>query len=204
MGSIGREVSRVERMQDNMSQVKIEIGGGTLPKGEGFINLDGQSCADIVIDLEEGKLPFESDSVDSVYSSHCLEHVKNAIGLMVDVLRVCKIGSSVEIRLPHWLHPNAMVHGVPELGGHVHVISDRAIRTWCQESRSIWKSTGKRFRLDNIHYQIDEAYHELRPLFPALTDQQVAKYIPNCCHEIHCFMTVVEYEEYQKNDPANI
>jgi SAM-dependent methyltransferase len=165
--------------------MKIEIGGGTTPRGDGFINLDCLQCADIHINLETDPLPFDDDSVDEVYSAHCLEHVNNAVGVLVEVLRVCKLGAFVELRFPHWLHPMA------SCSGHVHVLSDRQVEIWCKQSGMFWPGL-KRFELVSpIHYQIDIAYHELRPAFPTLTDQQVAKYIPGCCHEIRCKLQVV-------------
>ena len=71
--------------------MKLEIGGGNTPRGEGFVNLDCLPCADIAIDLEKDPLPFADDSVDEVYSAHCLEHVNNAVGVLAEVLRVCKV-----------------------------------------------------------------------------------------------------------------
>ena len=165
--------------------MKIEIGGGSTPRGGGFINLDILEIADIKIDLETEPIPFEDDSVDEVYSAHCLEHVVNAVGVLRDVLRVCKTGAEVELRFPHWLHPMA------SCSGHVHVLSDRQVEIWCKQSSSFWPQSSKRFELVNIHYQIDVAFHELRQAFPTLTEHQVAKYIPACCHEIRCKMKVV-------------
>ena len=137
------------------------------------------NCADIVVDFEGGKLPFDSDSVDSVYSAHCLEHVNNAVGILRDVLRVAKCGAEFELRLPHWLHPMA------SCSGHVHVLSDHQVRIWCSHPELFWKGTGKKFDLLNVHYQIETTFHELRPLFPQLTDEQVARHIPGCCHEVY-------------------
>jgi len=164
--------------------MKLEIGGGTTPRGDGFVNLDILPCADIQCDFENGKLPFDDNSVDEAYSAHCLEHVNNAIGVLREVLRVCKSGAPVELRFPHWLHPMA------SCSGHVHVLSDRQVEIWCNQPEKFWAGTGKRFELLGIHYQIDIAYHELRKAFPALTDKQVAKYVPGCCHEIRCLMIV--------------
>lgn len=166
--------------------MKIEIGGGNTPRGEGFVNLDILDCADICVDLENAILPFDSDSVDEVYTAHCLEHVNNAVIVLAEVLRVCRLGAAVEIRLPHWLHPMA------SCSGHVHVLSDRQVEIWCDQPQLFWPNVRKQFRLvEPIHYQIDIAYHELRPAFPSLTDRQVAKYIPGCCHEIRCKLEVV-------------
>lgn len=167
--------------------MKLEIGGGRTPRGEGFLNCDILDCADIVIDLEKGKLPFEDNSVDEVYSAHCLEHVNNAVAVLAEVLRICRVGATVEMRLPHWLHPMA------SCSGHVHVLSDRQVEIWCSHPENFWPDSIKSFRLVKpIHYQIDVDFHELRPLFPNMTDRQVARFIPGCCHEIRVVMEVSE------------
>lgn len=165
--------------------LKIEIGGGKTPRGDGFVNLDTLECADVVIDLEREPLPYDDNSIDEVYSSHCLEHVNNAIGVLREILRVCKIGSKVELRFPHWLHPMACCTG------HVHVLSDRQVEIWCNQPDLFWPDSTKLFRLLGIHYQIDIAHHELRRHFPSLSDEQIAKFIPACCHEIRCSIEVV-------------
>ena len=165
--------------------MKIEIGGGRTARGDGFVNLDQIPEADIVIDLESGVLPFADDSIDEVYSAHCLEHVQNAEKILAEILRVCKAGAPVELRFPHWLHPMA------SCPGHVHVISDRQVQIWCDATGYPMLSHGKGFELLGIHYQIDVAFAQLRKKFPMLTDEEVAQFIPSCCHEIRCKMKVV-------------
>lgn len=165
--------------------MKIELGGGNNARGDGYLNLDRHSAADIQIDFENELLPFADDSVEAVYSAHCLEHVANFLGVLREVLRVCILGAPVEIRLPHWLHPMA------SCPGHLHVLSDRQVQIWCDMPEKFWPDFPKKFSLKNIHYQIDAVFDELRKAFPLLTDEQVAKYIPACCHEIRCLMEVV-------------
>jgi hypothetical protein len=165
--------------------MKLEIGGGVTPRRNGFTNLDLLPCADIQCDLEAGKLPFADGSVGEVYSAHCLEHVTNHVAILGELLRVCAIGAPVELRFPHWLHPMAVSPG------HVHVLSDRQVEIWCQFPDRFWPSATAKFALRKLHYQIDIAYHELRPLFDKLSDEQVAKFVPGCCHEIRCSLEVV-------------
>lgn len=165
---------------------KLEIGGGATPTGRGFVNLDILPTADVVVDFEKEKLPYADNEINEFYSSHCLEHVANAVGVLSEVLRTAALGAMFELRLPHWLHPMA------SCSGHLHVLSDRQVQIWCDQSHIFWPASNKRFKLLSIHYQIDVAFHELRPLFPLLSDEQVAKYIPGCCHEIRCSLQILE------------
>ena len=169
--------------------MKIELGGGVTPRGDGFVNVDIKPCADIICDFELGKLPFDDDSVDEIYSSHCLEHVRGHIAILGEVLRICRHGAKVELRFPHWLHPMA------SSPGHVHVLSDRQVSNWLESPKSrelFWPQATKRFveDLGRRHYQIEVDYFILREKFPQLTDEEVARYIPGCCHEVRYYFTV--------------
>jgi len=60
----------------NKDQIILDIGCGQ-KKIEGAIGIDFSpySVADIVLDLNKEKLPFEDSSVDFIYTSHALEHL---------------------------------------------------------------------------------------------------------------------------------
>ncbi|WP_375600726.1 methyltransferase domain-containing protein [Brevundimonas sp. SH203] len=49
----------------------------------------------------DGKhLPFDDDSQDTVYSSHCLEHISDPLSVIQDWHRVTKIGGHIIIAVP--------------------------------------------------------------------------------------------------------
>lgn len=70
-----------------------------------WINIDKDPGVkpDLIIDLEEAKLPFESSTIDEIYCSHLLEHIRNFNPLMEETYRVCKPGAKVVIRAPYGL-----------------------------------------------------------------------------------------------------
>lgn len=166
--------------------MKIELGGGKTPKGDGFVNVDILDCADIQHDLESGPLPFEDDSVDELYSAHCFEHLKHPFNAFKEVVRVCKMGAQVELRFPHWNHSMALCCG------HFQTISDRQIDIICDQPDFLFKPP-KKLKLVNRHYQIDVAYSQLRDKFPKLTDEEVARHIADCCHEVRYQLKVVPW-----------
>lgn len=50
----------------------------------------------------DGKtLPFESGSIDAVYSSHCLEHIADYTGAIMEWFRVLKVGGYIITAVPH-------------------------------------------------------------------------------------------------------
>lgn len=84
----------------------------------GFINLDMQSDvgAQVVWDLEYLPLPFSRDSVDCIFASHVLEHIKGFLPLIYDFHRILKPGGCLIAITPHgasddaWDSPHHVAH----------------------------------------------------------------------------------------------
>jgi ubiquinone/menaquinone biosynthesis C-methylase UbiE len=173
--------------------MKIDLGGGRTPKA-GYTNIDNNlDHADITVDLDkvgtgEARLPFDDNSIEAVYSSHCLEHVRYLNGVWKEIVRVCPVGAPVEIRVPHWA--SDMAH----CGGHVHAIGETWIKQMCEYfvyDHFPQNECVKRLRLDRIRYEPSEYFDEAVPLFPLMSREQIMRYVQGTCHEIHYLMTVV-------------
>lgn len=169
--------------------MKLEIGGGSINgkyRGEEWTNLDLLAGADIIHDLNNGYLPFADDSVDEVYSAHCLEHVKDPHKIVGEMLRISKVGSVIELRFPHWLHPMAMCPG------HLHVISDRQIHIWCSNSQYFdWPKNKAIQLIGRIEYIPDVAFESFKSAFLGLHPDFILMNMPGCCHEIRVKMIVI-------------
>lgn len=81
-------------------KIKLNIGAAKtyIP---GFINIDISDRADISLDLSKERLPFESDSVDLVFSYHTLEHIPDYLFALSEIHRVLKHGGSFLVGLPY-------------------------------------------------------------------------------------------------------
>lgn len=174
--------------------MKLELGGGTKPRGNGFVNMDKLAVADIVHELSAIPWPIGDDEVEEVYSSHCLEHVPDPMQVLFEIARVGKIGCPVEIRVPHPISDLAMVWD------HRQVFSPiAAINADVHFPKEYWKET-KRLKLLNIKYEpsflLTEARREL-PFLRRLSDEVVMKWIPRTCHECVFFYTVTVNEHAQ-------
>lgn len=168
--------------------LRLDLGGGRNPKA-GFFNVDQLPTADVVCDFEAGQLPFENDSVEEVYSSHTLEHVREYKPLLREIARVCKVGARVEVRVPHWLHPMALCTG------HVHTITPVQVRHWCQDFIQDWWGNGaKRFKHISTEARRDGTFEEAQRLFAWLTPEQVMQYVPGAAHEIVYIFEVIPNE----------
>ena len=80
--------------------VKLNIGASQtyIP---GFINVDISKNADIVLDLNVQRLPFDDNSVDTIFSYHTLEHIQNYIFALNEIYRVLKHGGIFLVGLPY-------------------------------------------------------------------------------------------------------
>lgn len=80
--------------------VRLNIGAGRtyLP---GFQNIDLSERADISLDLNTDRLPFEDNSVDLVFSYHALEHLDRYLFALGEIHRVLKHGSPLLAGVPY-------------------------------------------------------------------------------------------------------
>jgi SAM-dependent methyltransferase len=155
----------------------VELGGGTRPK-KGFVNLDQCPTADIKINFNKCPLPFEDATVDEIYSSHCLEHVKDLWGLIYEICRVCKVGATVTIKVPHYNNPMAMCPG------HYHVISELMISHF-EEFPEIWNGKTRKLVLQSELRSPTALFNEARSLtiYNCMTDDQIMKFVSGTCHD---------------------
>lgn len=187
--------------------LKLELGGGTNPR-EGYLNVDcpaiGSPCdrVDIMFNLENlGEsseevwrgapddcidedglccLPLKPESVSHVYTAHCLEHVQNLYGVLWELARVCQNGATIEIRVPHHLHPDAMCPA------HKHVISENVVKGWCKRD---WG--GKRFDLVQATPMVNPpVYEQAREAFPQLKHEQILAWVPGAAFEMQFVLRV--------------
>ncbi|RLC84134.1 MAG: hypothetical protein DRJ03_15090 [Chloroflexi bacterium] len=101
--------------------MKLNLGCGP-NKFESFINIDQSPTfsPDMQFDLEQ-PWPIDSNSVDFIYASHILEHIRNLIHVMRECHRTLKPQAKLEIYVPHYRHPIA--YGDPS---HVRFFSEES------------------------------------------------------------------------------
>jgi predicted SAM-dependent methyltransferase len=164
--------------------IKIDIGGGIYPR-EGFINCDilDDPRVDIQADFSMG-IPLPDDFVDEVYSSHCLEHVPNVSILIRDIARICRVGASVTIKVPHFGQEMAMCPG------HLHVISEHMIQHFDEFEEAWWHDMNKKLKLQSKQYIPTQWFDRAKQLFPKFADEDIYRFIQNTCHEVQFLFRV--------------
>jgi SAM-dependent methyltransferase len=93
-----------------MAGHKIDIGCGPLKK-PGYLGIDRGAYpgVDHVVDIEADPLPFADDTVSHVFSSHCLEHLRDPERFFREIGRVCAEGAEVEIWTPYGFSNGAFI-----------------------------------------------------------------------------------------------
>jgi len=102
--------------------MKLNLGSGKDYR-HGYINVDQSRIfkADVYHNLEL-PWPWPDDSVSEIYCSHILEHIHNIVLFFNEAYRVLKPSGTMEIIVPHYLHPWA--YGDPS---HVRFLSEESI-----------------------------------------------------------------------------
>lgn len=172
--------------------MRLELGGGRYPKGDGFVNVDGSEHCDIRHDLDVVPWPFESNSVSEVYSSHCLEHLDDPIATLREIARVCRVGAAVVIRVPDSMSELMFVRG------HKSCVSEGfMLNTLVHFESDNFPVDGKRLRIIAVNKRPCPIWFPRAKdsgLFKGWTDQQIMTWIPKTCHENEFVLKVEEWK----------
>lgn len=89
------------RKAKNLKTIWLELGSGPKKGKNGWITID-LAGADLSHDLRNG-IPFLSDSVDRIYTSHMLEHIPYAelVIFLNECYRVLKDGGELSVCVPN-------------------------------------------------------------------------------------------------------
>ena len=80
--------------------LRLNIGAGRTYIPE-FTNIDRSPRADVSLDLNRDRLPFDDASVDLVFTYHALEHLENYLFALGEIHRVLKRGAPLLIGVPY-------------------------------------------------------------------------------------------------------
>jgi hypothetical protein len=166
---------------------KIELGGGTTPRGQGFVNVDRMQhpLVDVVLDLERDPLPFEDDSVDEVYCAHALEYF-DYLHALHEIARVSRVGAKVTIIAAHWLSESARAVG------RKHALPPQQIQEITKTALAhYWSGHAKRLALGGLAMRPSPELAEMRTAFPFLSDEQLLRWIPGAAGEVCYELEVV-------------
>jgi SAM-dependent methyltransferase len=176
--------------------MKIDIGCGRA-KRDGFIGIDQALSpgVDHILDIEHDRLPFDDNSIEYVYSSHCLEHLRSLNHILSEIGRICKDNAMIEIIVPYGHHSDGLLVGhqiyhTEELWYHFTVIN---AEFWCGILNGRWLWT-------EIDYTLDErVVGELRSYGIAI--DFAIRYLNNVVKEIRLLFTYKSALSWQPTTP---
>jgi len=148
-------VDRPEINWAELKNLKIELGGGQYPKGEGLINIDMLDIpgVDLVMNFDVDKFPFSDNSVSYIYSSHTFEHIRSLFPLLNEMLRISMSGARWKIITPHPFRASTMTPG------HIQVLSKEF---WIQRSMNQYNHfpEGCEIEIESFEEPIDVGVRE--------------------------------------------
>jgi SAM-dependent methyltransferase len=132
------------------SMLKLDIGCGAY-KRSGFIGIDlvAGGAVDVCCDIVRERLPFDDESVEHVFSSHCLEHIDsdNIPHVLKEMIRVAANDALIEIWHPYAFHYDAFILG------HKSYLTEEQYVHFCGDN---WLSFfGSSLAIEEIRYHIE-------------------------------------------------
>jgi predicted SAM-dependent methyltransferase len=83
--------------------VRLNLGSrDDVFKGFLGVDIDPQTKADIIWNLEKTPWPFEDNSVDEIFSSHCVEHLESLDNFLSEIHRISKKNAKFVLVFPHY------------------------------------------------------------------------------------------------------
>jgi ubiquinone/menaquinone biosynthesis C-methylase UbiE len=79
----------------------VGCGPAKIPGSIG-IDINPESAADVIHDLQDFPYPFRDNSFDLILCDHVLEHLSHLPPVLEELHRICAPAGRIEIRVPHF------------------------------------------------------------------------------------------------------
>lgn len=103
-----------------MRTLDLGCGRAKTPGAIG-IDINPNSDADVLQDLEKFPYPFLDGAFDRIVCNGIVEHIDNVVGLMEELHRICRPGAVIEITTPYFSSVDAFTDPT-----HKHYFSSRS------------------------------------------------------------------------------
>ena len=145
----------------------IDLGCGTR-KLKGAFGLDRrwEPGVNVICDLER-ELPLKTSSVDVVYLSHIVEHIRDLVQFMEGVYRVCSPGAEVRIVVPYYTSRGAFRDPT-----HVRFIAEDTFQYFVPPTDYGAKTN---FSIEKIEYDVRKPFR----YFPKYFQKRFRRYLWN-------------------------
>lgn len=160
--------------------VVIDVGCGD-NKISGAVGLDKRNCkgVDVICDFESA-LPLKDNSVEVVHLRHAIEHIRNLIGFMEDLYRICKTNATVNVEAPYYSSRGAFRDPT-----HLHFISEDTFQYFEYPADY---GTKTNFKIEKITY----AYRRPFRYFPEYFRKRFRRYLLNVVDNFYVTLRAVK------------
>jgi SAM-dependent methyltransferase len=81
----------------------LDVGCG-INKRPGAVGVDSNrdTAADVIADINQGRLPFRDATFEKIWLVHVIEHVADVIATIEELHRVARPGGAIVIETPHY------------------------------------------------------------------------------------------------------
>ena len=93
-------MSWMNHCMDELDPLKLNIGAG-MSYIPGFANVDVSTRANVTLDLNRDRLPFDDNSVELVFSNHTLEHLTDYLFALSEIHRVLRHAGQLLVGVPY-------------------------------------------------------------------------------------------------------
>lgn len=162
------------------SRVVVDLGcGNNKVEGAWGFDLRREPGVHVLSNVERG-LPIRTDSVDVVFARHVIEHVRDLIGFMEELYRICRPGGAVEIDVPYYTSRGAFRDPT-----HVRFITEDTFQ-YFEPPTDYGIRT--QFRIERITYDVRKPFR----WFPAYVQKRCRRYLWNVVDNMHVTLRVVK------------
>lgn len=154
---------------------KVEVPGAKVIGLDFFNNKN----ADVVCDLELGKLPFKDNEFDEVHSIHVLEHITNLLPLIDEIWRITKPNGKVFIKTPYFA--SSLAHSSLD---HVRFFSYTSFDPYTEEFQYKYLESKTRFKVKaRYHFSDHYGLKTIGKIIDFITNK-----IPRIYQRLFCFI----------------
>ncbi len=140
--------------------MKIDLGCGNInQKRRGYIGLDvnPKYQPDILHDCNEG-LPFENNSIETIYSDNSLEHLWNPVFVLQECYRVLIPGGTLELVLPNTQYlPLLLIGFFTDIMGFWNWYMNLSFKKERTIHITLWTKETAKLILEHLGFEILEA-----------------------------------------------
>lgn len=158
--------------------VVLDLGcGKNKVEGTWGVDVRREPGVQVLADIER-QLPFKTSSVDVVWLRHVIEHVRDLVGLMEEISRICRPGGTVEIVVPYYTSRGAFRDPT-----HVRYITEDTFQ-YFEPPTDYGIRT--HFRIQRIAYDVRKPFRWL----PAYLQKRCRRYLWNVVDNMHVTLRV--------------